>query len=84
MAAAAGVVAAGFVATAAIERFRSREILVMPAVMASAPEPQAMPFTGPAFMASASPIVSVWPAALLIDQAPLHFATAELEAAPQR
>ncbi len=84
MAAAAGVVAAGFVATAAIERFRPHEILIMPAVMASAPELRAMPLTSPAFMASASPIVSVWPAALLLDQASLHFATAELRAEPER
>ena len=83
-AAAAGVVAAGLMATAALERFRSHQVLGMPPVMASAPEPQAMPLTGPAFMASASPIVSVWPAALLLDQAPVYFANAELQVEPQR
>lgn len=78
MAAAAGVVAAGLVATAAIERFRSHEIPMMPAVVASLPDTPALPLTSPAFVASASPIASVWPAALLLDQAPLHFATAQL------
>lgn len=78
LAAAAGVVAAGFVATAAIDRFRSREIPVMAPVLAAAPESSAMPLAVPAFVASASPIVAVWPAALMLDQAPMHFSTAQL------
>lgn len=84
LAAAAGVVAAGLVATAAIDRFRSHEIPVMPPVLAAAAESPTLPLTVPAFVASASPIVAVWPAALLLDQAPMHFSTASLPAAQVR
>lgn len=77
MMAAAGVVAAGLVATAAIDRLRGREIPVMPPVMAAAPQAPALPMAIPAFAASASPIAAVWQAALLVDEAPLQFSTAE-------
>jgi hypothetical protein len=80
LAAAAGVVAAGFLLTAVIERISPRPLPVLAAAMASAPETDAPPIAAPAFVASASPIVSVWPAALMLDQAHLHFATTELAA----
>jgi anti-sigma factor RsiW len=82
--AAGSVLAAGLLATVAVERFRSHELPVLPPVVAAAPESPALPLTGSAFVASASPVVAVWPAALLLDQAPLHFVTTELAEPPSR
>lgn len=79
VAAAAGVVAAGLLATVVIERVRPHELPVLPPVLAAGPESQALPLATPAFIATASPIVAMWPAALLLDQAPRQFVTASFQ-----
>ena len=55
--------------------------IVMPPVVAMAPEPELAPITtsSPAIVASVSAGLSIWPAALFAEQAPVRFAHSELE-----
>lgn len=77
---AVGLVAAGLLAVAVLERFQPAQALSLPPVMAAAPAEQELPFTSPAFVASASPGLAIWSAALMLDQARVHFANADLPA----
>lgn len=73
LATAAGVVAAGLLLTAVMERGATRELPMLDPVVAMAPAISHLPLETPAFMASATPGVGIWPAALVLEQAPLHF-----------
>jgi anti-sigma factor RsiW len=77
-AAAAGVVVAGALAAAALERAFPPRDIVLPPVIASRPESRPSPLASPSVIATASSGVPMWPAVLLADQAPVHFARAEL------
>jgi anti-sigma factor RsiW len=76
-AAAAGVLAAGYVATAAMNAVAPPRGLALAPVVASAPEAVPTPVATPAFVASFSAGMPIWPAALVADQAPVHFANTE-------
>ena len=87
-AAAAGVAAAGYLATATLASPGARRELSLPPVVASrtADAPSELvadaspsPVSSPAIMASVSAGMPLWPSALLVEQAPLHFAAAEFQ-----
>lgn len=48
-------------------------------IVASLPEPMPMPVNDPAFVASMSAGIPVWPTLLLMEQAPMHMANVELQ-----
>jgi len=50
-------------------------------VIASLPEPMPSPINDPAFMASMSAGIPMWPTVLMMDQAPMHMANVELQQA---
>lgn len=85
-AAATGVMAAGLLtfAVASHTGTVSRD-LVLPPVVASLPadefEDAPSPIPAPAMVASASTGIALWPAVMAAEQAPLHFAAAELRLA---
>ena len=87
-AAAAGVAAAGYLAAATLVAPRRGPELSLPPVVASrlADQPAELvadvspsPMSSPAIMASVSAGMPLWPSALLVEQAPLHFAAAEFQ-----
>jgi anti-sigma factor RsiW len=57
--------------------------MVMPPVVATVPEPELTPITTstPAIVASVSAGLTIWPAALFAEQAPVRFAHSNLELA---
>lgn len=73
VATAGGVVAAGLLLTAVMDRVGRTELPVLDPVVAMAPSISHLALETPAFMASATPSVGIWPAALVLEQAPLHF-----------
>jgi hypothetical protein len=85
-AAAAGMAALGYFAAAG--RAPDARELALPPVVATRPaEPPAQivadampsPMSSPALLASVSTGMPLWPSALLVEQAPLHFATSEFQ-----
>ncbi|MFL5578305.1 MAG: zf-HC2 domain-containing protein [Gemmatimonadaceae bacterium] len=76
-AAAAGVLAAGYVATVAMNAASPSPGIALAPVVASAPEVAPTPVATPAFVASLSASMPIWPAALVAEQAPVHFANTE-------
>lgn len=86
-AAAASVAAAGFLAATLAPGGAARELALPPVVasrLAAPPTPivadaSPSPMTGPAIMASVSAGMPLWSSALLVEQAPLDFATSEFE-----
>ena len=77
-AAAAGVMAAGYLAIVALDAISPPEDLALAPVVATAPEPAPTPIAAPAYVASFSAGMPLWPAALVADMAPVHFANTEL------
>lgn len=77
VAAAVGVVAFGYLTASAFDWTGPAHPLRMAPVIASAPEPPPPPLASPAFMASVSMGMPVWPAAIMAEQAPVHFARSE-------
>jgi anti-sigma-K factor RskA len=77
--AAAGVIAAGLLAFAFVVGDRSTEPLAMPPVVASIPEPGPEPLADPMLLASVPSGIVVWPAVLMAEQAPMHFAGSEFQ-----
>jgi anti-sigma factor RsiW len=81
-AAATGVVAAGLLAVVMTQQSTPPRDIRLAPVVASLPEIQAEPYSSPlapgAMMASASTGIGIWPAVFAAEQAPLHFAAAEL------
>jgi hypothetical protein len=81
---AAGLALMGYLALEAIHRFARPEELRLPPVVATAPESPSSPLNNPAFVAAISTGMSVWPAVLMADQAPQHFANVEFHEAALR
>jgi hypothetical protein len=83
---AAGVMAAGLLTFAVMSHSgsMSRDV-VLPPVVASLPadmmDAAPSPIPAPAMVASASTGIALWPAVMVAEQAPLHFAAAELRLA---
>jgi anti-sigma factor RsiW len=71
----------GYIASTLYKTENAPRDIVMPPVVATAPEPELAPITTstPAIVASVSAGLSIWPAALFAEQAPVRFAHSELE-----
>jgi hypothetical protein len=72
----------GYIATTLSHSESPRDML-MPPVVASIPEPELTPITTstPAIVASVSAGLTIWPAAVFAEQAPVRFAHSRLELA---
>jgi hypothetical protein len=72
----------GYIATTLSHSESPRDML-MPPVVASVPEPELTPITTstPAIVASVSAGLTIWPAAVFAEQAPVRFAHSRLELA---
>jgi hypothetical protein len=73
---AAGVAAIGYVSVYTT-RYFSPDAEPLPAVVAAAPEPPEAPLASAAFVASVPTGMPVWPAVLMVGEAPLRFASLE-------
>ncbi len=71
----------GYIGTTLYERAATPRDLLMPPVVATLPEPELMPITTstPAIVTSVSAGLSIFPAALFAEQAPVRFAHSKLE-----
>lgn len=78
--AAAVVVATYLALQASFGSAAPREIRMAP-VVAIASEPPSSPMADPAFVASVSTGMPVWPAVLMAEQAPMRFVNVELQQA---
>jgi hypothetical protein len=78
----ASAVMLGYIATTLSHANSSRD-LVMPPVVATLPEPELTPITTstPAIVTSVSAGLTIWPAAVFAEQAPVRFAHSKLELA---
>ncbi len=78
----ASAVMLGYIATTLSHADSSRD-LVMPPVVATLPEPELTPITTstPAIVTSVSAGLTIWPAAVFAEQAPVRFAHSALELA---
>ena len=81
---AAGLTLFGYVALEASHRFGTPETLRLPPVVATAPAKPKPSFTSGAYMAGISTGMPVWPAVLMVDEAPRHLADVELQQAALR
>ena len=79
LAAAAGVVAAGFMAASLFNSTEPPRSLSLAPVVATRPAVTPPPIVSSDFMASASAGLPVWPAAMMAEQAPVHFASEEMQ-----
>ena len=77
-AAAAGVVGVGVMAAVLFNWTAQARNLALAPVVASTPAVAPYPATNSSFVASASAGLPIWPAAMLVDQAPVRFASEEL------
>jgi anti-sigma factor RsiW len=77
----ASAVMLGYIGTTLYHRTEAPRDLIMPPVVASIPEPELAPITTstPAIVTSVSAGLSIWPAALFAEQAPVSFAHSKLE-----
>jgi anti-sigma factor RsiW len=77
----ASAVMLGYIGTTLYHRANAPGDLIMPPVVATLPEPELAPITTstPAIVASVSAGLSIWPAALFAEQAPVRFAHSKLE-----
>lgn len=76
--AAAGLLAAGLLVFVATGSGPSQP-LPMPPVVASIPEPAPEPMASPVLLASVPSGITVWPAVLMAEQAPMHFVGSEFQ-----
>jgi hypothetical protein len=81
---AAGLALLGYVALEAMNRFTSPETLKLPPVVATAPERPISPLTNPAYIAGISTGMPVWPAVMMVEQAPQQMADVQLQQAALR
>jgi hypothetical protein len=77
-AAAAGVVGIGFLAAVLFNWTAQARNLALAPVIARTPAVVPYPATNSSFVASASAGLPIWPAAMLVDQAPVRFASEQL------
>jgi hypothetical protein len=73
----------GYIGTTLYRADNSPRDVLMPPVIASSPEAELIPITTstPVIMASVSAGLTIWPAALFAEQAPVSFAHSKLELA---
>ena len=81
---AAGLTLFGYVALEATHHFGAQQALVLPPVVATAPALPAPSPTGSAYMAGISTGMPVWPAVMMMDEAPRRMADVELQQASLR
>jgi len=81
---AAGLALIGYVALETMHRFTSPAALALPPVVATAPESPVSPLSSPAYIAGMSTGMPVWPAVMMVEQAPEHLANVELQQASLR
>ena len=81
---AAGLTLFGYVALEAAHHFGPQQTLMLPPVVATAPALPAPTPTGSAYMAGISTGMPVWPAVMMMDEAPRHMADVELQQAALR
>ena len=79
----ASAIMLGYISTTLYNHASPPRDIVMAPVVASIPEPELTPITtsAPAIVASVSAGLSLWPAALFAEQAPVRFAHSKLELA---
>ncbi|MFL5509920.1 MAG: anti-sigma factor family protein [Gemmatimonadaceae bacterium] len=77
----ASVLMLGYIGTTLYGHSETPHDLVMPPVVASIPESELMPASGPAMVTSVSAGLTIWPAALFAEQVPVRFAHSQLELA---
>ena len=77
----ASAIMLGYIGTTLYDHASPPRDIVMAPVVASIPEPEPTPITtsAPAIVASVSAGLSLWPAALFAEQAPVRFAHSKLE-----
>jgi hypothetical protein len=75
---AAGVVGIGFLAAVVFNWTAQARNLALAPVVARSPAVAPYPSTNSSFVASASAGLPIWPAAMMVDQAPVRFASEEL------
>jgi anti-sigma factor RsiW len=82
-ASAAGVIAAGYLLTAAFDWNAAPQDLALAPVVATRPAepPTPAPIASPAIVTSVSSGMALWPAALMAEQAPVHFAASQFQLA---
>lgn len=81
---AAGLALVGYVALETMHRFGSPAALTLPPVVATAPESPVSPLTSPAYIAGISTGMTVWPAVMMVEQAPQHLADVQMQQAALR
>jgi len=81
---AAGLTLFGYVALEASNHFGTPPTLTLPPVVATAPAKPAPTFRSGAYMAGISTGMPVWPAVLMVDEAPRRLADVELQQASLR
>ena len=81
LAAAAGVMAVGLLTVAAFEWAEPHQTLSLAPVVATVPAPFPSPMVSHTFVASASAGMSVWPAVMLAEQAPIHLVSTQFREA---
>ncbi|HEY9450259.1 MAG TPA: zf-HC2 domain-containing protein [Gemmatimonadaceae bacterium] len=79
LAAAASMVVAGFLAATLLDWTGPVRDLRLAPVITTRPAPMPSPLADFDFVASASAGLPVWPAAMMAEQAPVHFANVELQ-----
>ena len=72
---AVGLVAASLMAATMLEWNKPARDIMLPPVLATRPIVAPVPVATPNFVASVPAAVPVWPAALMVEQAPEHFVT---------
>jgi anti-sigma factor RsiW len=77
-AAAVGVVGVGFLAAVVFNWTSQARNLALAPVVARIPAVAPYPVTNSSFVASASAGLPIWPAAMMVDQAPVRFASEQL------
>lgn len=81
---AAGLALMGYVALEAMHRFASPAALMLPPVVATAPESRVSPLTSPAYIAGMSTGMPVWPAVMMVEEAPQQLTNVQLQQASLR
>ena len=73
----------GYIGTTLFSQPTAPRDMVLPPVVATAPEPELTPITtsSPAIVTSVSAGLTIWPVALFAEQAPVRFAHSQLDLA---